>query len=102
MKAVKVQYTVQPEYVEENKANIRKVMDALKANPIDGMLYSSYTLEEDEATFVHINISRDAETLSRLNELAEFNEFRMALKASSPVAPPKQTNLAPVAAGFEI
>lgn len=47
MKAVKVQYTVKPEYADQNKANIRKVMAALKANPIEGMLYSSYTSGDD-------------------------------------------------------
>ena len=30
MKAVKVQYKVQEDYVEQNKSNIRAVMDALK------------------------------------------------------------------------
>jgi hypothetical protein len=33
MKAVQVRYVVQPEYAEQNKVNIRNVMDALKANP---------------------------------------------------------------------
>ena len=37
MKAVKVQYTVRTEYVNQNKANIRKVMDKLKSNPIEGL-----------------------------------------------------------------
>ena len=55
MKAVKVEYTVKPEYIEQNKANIRKVMKRLKEDPIDGMLYSTYTLE-DERTFIHINV----------------------------------------------
>lgn len=102
MKAVKVQYTVQPEYVEENKKNIQKVMDALKADPIDGMQYSSYTDGDDPNTFVHINMAKDAETMSRLNDVKEFTEFRMALKASQPVSPPKQTSLDLVSAGFDI
>ena len=41
MKAVKVQYVVKPEYVNQNKANIKMVMDKLKSDPIEGMLYSS-------------------------------------------------------------
>ncbi len=101
MKAVQVQYTVQPEYVEKNKDNIQKVMEALKANPIAGMLYSSYILD-DEQTFVHINIAKDSETMSKLNDLPEFKEFRMGLKASNPVSPPKPTNLNSVGAGFEL
>src|SRR6266446_6980979 len=31
MKAIKVEYTVKPEYVSTNKANIQKVMDELRA-----------------------------------------------------------------------
>jgi len=102
MKAVKVQYTVKAEYVEENKKNIQKVMDMLKTNPIDGMLYSSYTDSENPNTFIHINIAKDEETLSKLSDIKEFTEFRMALKASEPISPPKQTNLELVAAGFEL
>lgn len=102
MKAVKVQYTVIPEYVEENKRNIQKVMDVLKAKPIEGMQYASYTDDENPNTFIHINMARDAETMSKLNDVKEFAEFRMALKASQPLSPPKQTTLNLVAAGFEL
>ena len=99
MKAVKVQYTVVPQYADRNKANIREVMKALKKNPIDGMLYSSYSLEEDPNTFVHINIAKDEETMSKLNE---FKIFRKELKASDPVRPPKSTNLNLVSASIEV
>jgi len=101
MKAVKVEYTVRPEYVDTNKANIKKVMDRLREHPIDGMMYSSYT-KDDGQTFVHINICRDQETMSRLGELPEFNEFQKALKASGPVSPPQASKLDLVAAGFDI
>lgn len=101
MKAVKVQYTVKPEYVEQNKANIQKVMEALKANPIDGMHYASFTLDDGQ-TFVHLNLAKDGETMSKLQEVQEFNEFRKALKASGPISPPKQEPLNLVAAGFDI
>ena len=101
MKAVKVQYKVRPEYAEQNKANIQKVMDRLKVDPIDGMLYSSYTLDDGQ-TFVHINIARDEQTLSALSKVQEFNDFRMALKASGPLEPPVSTQLNPVAAGFTL
>ncbi|MFX3625822.1 MAG: hypothetical protein ACN6I4_00545 [bacterium] len=101
MEAVKVQYTVKPEYAEQNKANIKKVMDKLKAKPIEGMHYASFTLDDGQ-TFVHINMAKDDETLSRLNDVAEFNEFRMALKASEPLSSPKSEKLNLVAAGFDI
>ncbi len=100
MKAVKVQYTVRSEYVEENKAKIQNVMDALRANPIHGMQYSTYTDNDDPNTFIHINMAKDEETLSKLNGVKEFMDFRTALKASQPVSPPKLTTLDLVAAGF--
>ena len=102
MKAVKVQYTVKPGFVEENKNNIQKVMSALNANPIVGMQYSSYTDDENPNTFIHINMAKDGETMSKLNDLKEFTEFRMALKTSQPVSSPKQTKLNFVGAGFSI
>lgn len=102
MKAVKVEYTVRPEYVEVNKMNIKKVMDAIKLNPIAGMQYSSYTDNDHPNTFIHINMAKDDETMSKLNDLKEFTEFRMALKASQPLSPPKQTKLNLVASGFNI
>ena len=101
MKTVKVQYTVQPEYVETNKANIKKVMDKLKAEPIEGMFYSSHMLDDGQ-TFVHINMAKDDETMSKLNDVQEFTDFRIALKASKPVSPPNQENLTLVAAGFDM
>ena len=101
MKAVKVQYTVKPEYVDQNKSNIQRVMAALKAKPIVGMLYSSYTIDEGN-TFVHINICKDEETLSKINDLPEFLEFRKGLKASQPVSPPKATSLELVGAAFDL
>ena len=102
MKAVKVQYTVQPDYAEENKTNIKKVMDALMANPIEGMLYSTYTHGEDPNTFIHINMARDSETMAKLSDLNEFVHFRTSLKASNPISPPQQTKLNLVGAGFTI
>lgn len=102
MKTVKVQYTVKPDYVEENKRNIRKVMEALKANPIAGMQYSTYTDSDHPNTFIHINMAKDAETMSKLNTVEAFKAFRMALKASEPLSPPKETRLNLVAAGFDL
>ena len=101
MKAVKVQYTVKPEYVEQNKANIRKVMDELHSNPIEGMQYASFTLDDGQ-TFVHINMANDQETMDKLQEVEVFNDFRKALKVSGPISPPKSENLDLVGAGFEL
>ena len=102
MKAVKVQYTVKPEYVDQNKANIQRVMETLRNNPIPGMQYSSYTTEDDPNTFVHINMAKDQETMSKLSDLPEFITFRTELKASGPVSPPNSTNFNLVGAAFEL
>ncbi len=101
MKAVKVQYTVQPEFVEENKKNIQKVMNAIKARPIEGMFYTTYQLA-DSVTFMHINVAVDGETMSKLNDVEAFTQFRKALKASEPVIPPKAEDLNFVGSGVAL
>jgi len=101
MKAVKVQYRVKSEYVEQNKTHIRRVMQALKSNPIDGMQYATFTIDDGQ-TFLHINMARDSETMSKLGKLPEFVAFREALKASEPINPPTSTELNLVEAGFLI
>ncbi|MGB5818090.1 MAG: hypothetical protein WBG90_01305 [Saonia sp.] len=102
MKAIKVQYTVKPEYTEENKKNIQRVMDVLKAKPIEGMQYSSFTDEESPNTFIHINMAKDDEIMGKLNGLQEFKDFQQALKASQPLSPPKATKLKMVGFGFDM
>lgn len=101
MKAVKVQYTVKPEFVEQNKANIRRVMEAIRSQPVPGMHYASFTLDDGQ-TFVHINMAKDGDTMSKLNDFPEFGEFRKALKESGPLSPPKADDLTLVGAGFEL
>lgn len=100
MIAVKVEYTVKADFVEENKANISKVMEALKKQPIDGMFYSSQTVDESPATFIHINMAKSPEIMGQLNALPEFKAFQSALKASEPVVAPKATKLTVVGKGF--
>ena len=100
MEAIKVEYTVRPEFVEENKANIRKVIDQLRAWPIDGLKYAAYTLE-DGKTFVHLNVFRGQQALAEFQELEEFKGFVAALKASEPPVPAKAERMDLVGAGFE-
>ncbi len=92
MKAIKVEYTVKPEYIETNKRNIKVVMDELKKNPIEGMWYKAFLLEDGQ-TFMHLNLSKDSEIASKLNEVKQFNNFRKELKASEPLSSPKAENL---------
>ena len=101
MKSVKVTYQVKPEFVEQNKKNIQVVMDYLKVNPIKGMYYSSYQLD-DEGSFMHINIAHDEVTMNKLNDVKAFVDFRMQLKASEPVKSPNAQKIEFVGAGWNI
>ena len=101
MKAVQVRYTVRPDYVAQNRANIEKVMAALKAAPIDGVHYAAYLLEDGQ-TFVHMNLARSQEALDRFTGLEAFKAFQAALRASDPITPPKPEPMNLVAAGFEV
>ncbi|MFT5820832.1 MAG: nitrogen regulatory protein PII-like uncharacterized protein [Crocinitomix sp.] len=100
MISVKVEYTVEFGFVEENKSNIQKVMEALQQQPIEGMYYSSQTINDSPNTFVHYNLAKDTETMSKLSELDEFKAFQKALKASKPLSPPQATNMTVVGVGF--
>jgi hypothetical protein len=90
MKAIKVEYQVKESYVEQNKGNIKKVMDAMKSQNINSMVYSSYYL--GDGRFMHLNIT-NTENFGELNELQEFKDFQNALKASEPIEKPKATDL---------
>ena len=74
-------------------------MDALKANPVEGMYYSTYQLP-DGVSFMHLNVANNAETMAKLNDVEAFTNFRMQLKASQPVQPPKGEDLALVGASW--
>jgi len=101
MKAVKVQYTVQTKFIEQNKKNIQAVMEAIKANPIEGMYYSTFQLE-DKNTFIHINFTKDEASMQKLGDIAEFNYFRKSLKESSLINPPQQANITFIGSSWEI
>jgi quinol monooxygenase YgiN len=87
MQAVMVQYKVRPDFVEENKANISKIMVALRENAIKGLKYVTFT-KEDGQTFVHLNIAKDEEALAQFSEMAEFKAFQAALRENRPLKPP--------------
>ena len=101
MRAIKVEYTVKPEYVETNKANIQKVMDELRALGNVGILYSSY-VKEDGCSFVHFSIHRDSEEPNLLTSLPAFKAFSAQLKAEGLVTPPQSVKLNMVAKSFDL
>jgi len=99
MRAVKVEYTVKPEYVETNKANIKKVMDELRTLTDTGTLYSTY-IKEDGVSFVHFSIHRDEENI--IPTLTAFKEFSTQLKAEGLVGDaPHALKLEMVARSFD-
>jgi hypothetical protein len=101
MRAVKVEYTVKPEYVETNKANIQKVMAELKNMGDVGVMYSTY-IKEDGCSFVHFSIYRDVEGPNIIPELETFKIFRDQLKAEGVVTPIQSVNLAMVGRSFDL
>jgi quinol monooxygenase YgiN len=101
MKALKVQYTVKPDYADTNKRNIRKVMADLQkiANP--GIKYYAFLLD-DGKTFFHFGIYSDQAALDMVNNLPSFQFFRDQLKTSEPDTPPQGDDLSLVDSSFEI
>ena|SRR5580765_8183961 len=100
MKAIKVEYTVKPEYVSINKANIQKVMDELHGLGDVGVLYSTY-IKEDGCSFVHFSIHRNAEEPNIIPSLEAFKAFSTQLKAEGLVTQPQNTKLDMVAKSFD-
>ena len=101
MRAVKVEYTVKPEYVNTNKINIQKVMDELRALGDVGVLYSTY-VKEDGCSFVHFSTHRDSEEHNIITSLAAFKTFSEQLKAEGLTAPPQAIKLDMVAKSFDL
>jgi hypothetical protein len=99
MRAVKVEYTVKPEYVSTNKANIQKVMDELRGLGDVGILYSTY-LKENGCSFVHFAIHKNEENI--LTSLASFKAFSAQLKAEGLAGEvPQAVKLEMVARSFD-
>ena len=101
MRAIKVEYTVKPEYVSTNKTNIQKVMDELRALGDVGVMYSSY-IKEDGCSFVHFSIHKDSEEPNIITSLETFKAFSTQLKSEGLVTPPQTIKLEMVAKSFDL
>lgn len=101
MNTVKVQYTVKESYVETNKANIQKVMAALREKGSAGLKYSAFLLDDGQ-TFVHFAIRENEEAQKLLSELPEFQAFQKALRESGPLSPPQPKNLTMVGSSYAV
>ena len=101
MNAVKVQYTVKAEYVETNKKNIARVMQALQEINSPDIKYSSFLLDDGQ-TFVHFVMRANEEAGAILSDLEAFKDFQQQLRNSGPVSPPKPENLTLVGSSWSI
>lgn len=86
MIARRVRYTVKESFVEENKANIRKVMAEVKGLGESGLLYTSF-VEPDGKTFVHVVILRDESLTEVIGNTDAFKAFQAGLKPNLEVPP---------------
>lgn len=89
MTIVKVTYTARPEFIEQNQANIRVVMQTLQQLNNPGINYNC-CLCPDGKTFIHTAFFTSDAERKVLNELPAFIYFQQQLKAAGFEAPPKQ------------
>jgi len=73
--AVKVSYTIEDDYVADNKKNIAAFLEAFKKLDNNAFLYSVYVLA-DGKTFVHISQYRDEKIQQQLLKEPAFLLFQ--------------------------
>lgn len=72
---VVVTYTVNPEFVSENKANIRKFLDDFEKLDQSTFEYKVY-LKEDGVTFLHYSNYINEEVQHEVLNVPSFKEFQ--------------------------
>ncbi|MFP3834767.1 hypothetical protein [Chryseobacterium sp. SIMBA_028] len=70
-----VSYTVNPEFVPANKANVQKFLDDFKNLDQSTFEYKVY-LKEDGVTFVHYSNYRNEEVQHEVLNVPSFKEFQ--------------------------
>lgn len=70
-----VTYTIKPEFVEENRANIRKFMKDFQRLDPKSFLYNVY-VQKDGVTFVHMSSYRDESVQHQILNTPSFVEFQ--------------------------
>lgn len=101
MKIVKVTYTANPEFAEQNQKNIQKVMADLQAIGSTGINYNSCVCA-DGKTFIHTAFFKSEEEHKILNALPSFLYFQEQLKLNGFKVPPKQEQLSLVGTSVNI
>jgi hypothetical protein len=89
MKIVKVIYTAKLDYVEQNKTNIKAVMNDLQRSATAGIFYT-VCLSSDGKSFIHTAYFKSEEDHKSLNDLASFKYFQEQLKSNGLEKPPNQ------------
>ena len=89
MKIIKVTYTINAEFAEQNQTNIKNVMSDLQRLNQPGINYNA-CLGADGKTFTHTAFFKSDEDQKMLNELSSFKYFQEQLKANGFEIPPKQ------------
>jgi hypothetical protein len=100
MKISRVQYTIQPDFVEQNKKNIEAVMSELRTINNPGFKYASYVLD-DGKTFMHLVHYSSAESEYLPGSLETFKHFQSQLNGHFEV-PPKAESLELVESSFNL
>lgn len=75
MIAVKVTYTVKPEFVAQNKQNINAFMADFREMDSDDFRYNAY-VSNDGVTFVHMSHYKNEEIQKQLLNMPSFLEFQ--------------------------
>jgi hypothetical protein len=101
MKIVKVIYSANAHFVEQNKTNIKKVMSDLRRLNHPGIWYTS-CIGADGKTFIHTAFFKTDVDHQLLNELPSFRDFQEQLKAGGFETPPKQELLTLVGSSGDI
>lgn len=101
MKIVKVTYTVQSSFVQQNKENIRAFINEVANITNSGIRYHIY-LGNDGKTFNHFAVYDSEQAQKTLLELPSFKLFQQKRDASGLEKEPTIEALDFVAASYEI
>jgi len=94
MSTVMVRYKVKADRVDENRAYIERVFEALKEGQPDGLRYASFQMP-DGVSFVHIASVDTPEGENPLSKTPAFKDFVANIKDRCD-EPPAATDLSPV------
>lgn len=92
MKAVKVSYTVRPEFSKLNIANIKAFLHEVKSSADPDLQYFVF-LDEDGQTFHHLSFYKNDEAQQRFLARPIFQSFQRQRDASGLEKEPSITSL---------